>query len=100
MTSPYMHDGSVRTLDEVLDHYGDGGRTILSGANAGVGAANSNKSIFLPGFNATPEERRDIIEFLKSLTDASVRSPSAAQPICPFLKYPRGRQQRHVLRAE
>ena len=72
VTAPYMHDGSVRTLDEVLDHYGDGGRTILSGANAGVGAANSNKSIFLPGFNATPEERRDIIEFLKSLTDTSV----------------------------
>jgi cytochrome c peroxidase len=72
VTAPYMHDGSVRTLDEALDHYGDGGRTILSGANAGVGAANSNKSIFLPGFNATPEERRDIIEFLKSLTDASV----------------------------
>ena len=72
VTAPYMHDGSVRTLDEVLDHYGDGGRTILSGANAGVGAANSNKSIFLPGFSATPEERRDIIEFLKSLTDTSI----------------------------
>jgi cytochrome c peroxidase len=72
VTAPYMHDGSVRTLDEVLDHYADGGRTILSGPNAGVGAANSNKSIFLPGFNATPEERRDLIEFLKSLTDTRV----------------------------
>jgi len=72
VTAPYMHDGSVRTLDEVLDHYADGGRTILSGPNAGVGAANSNKSIFLPGFNATPEERRDLIEFLKSLTDESI----------------------------
>jgi cytochrome c peroxidase len=72
VTAPYMHDGSVRTLDEVLDHYGAGGRTILSGPYAGVGAANSNKSIFLPGFNATAEERQDLLEFLKSLTDTSV----------------------------
>ena len=76
VTAPYMHDGSIRTLDEVLDHYGDGGRTITGGPNAGVGAANSNKSIFLPGFNATPEERQDLIEFLKSLTDARMLTDS------------------------
>ena len=72
VTAPYMHDGSVRTLEEVLDHYADGGRTIVNGPNAGVGAANSNKSIFLPGFNATPEERQDLLEFLRSLTDTGV----------------------------
>lgn len=72
LTAPYMHDGSVRTLEEVLDHYADGGRTILKGPHAGVGAANSNKSIFLPGFNASAEERQDLIEFLKSLTDPAV----------------------------
>lgn len=72
VTAPYMHDGSIQTLDEVLDHYADGGRTILKGPYAGVGAANSNKSIFLPGFNATPEERYDLIEFLKSLTDSAL----------------------------
>jgi cytochrome c peroxidase len=26
-TSPYMHDGSMRTLDEVIDFYSEGGRT-------------------------------------------------------------------------
>ena len=72
VTAPYMHDGSIQTLDEVLDHYADGGRTILKGPYAGVGAANSNKSIFLPGFNATPEERDDLIEVLKSLTDSAL----------------------------
>jgi cytochrome c peroxidase len=81
VTAPYMHDGSVRTLDEVLDHYADGGRTILNGPNAGVGAANSNKSIFLPGINATPEERRDVIEFLRSLTDTGVlKDPRFSDP--------------------
>jgi cytochrome c peroxidase len=27
VTAPYMHDGSIATLDEVLDHYVAGGRT-------------------------------------------------------------------------
>jgi cytochrome c peroxidase len=35
VTAPYMHDGSVATLDEVLDHYAAGGRTIAEGPNAG-----------------------------------------------------------------
>lgn len=87
LTAPYMHDGSVRTLDEVLEHYSVGGRTILKGPNAGVGAANSNKSIFLPGFNATAEERADLIEFLKSLTDNSVLTDPALSD--PWEKAPR-----------
>jgi len=28
VTSPYMHDGSIATLDEVIDHYAAGGRTV------------------------------------------------------------------------
>jgi cytochrome c peroxidase len=27
VTAPYMHDGSIATLSEVLDHYAAGGRT-------------------------------------------------------------------------
>jgi cytochrome c peroxidase len=77
VTAPYMHDGSARTLEEVLDHYSAGGRTILKGRKAGVGAANPNKSIFLSGFNATDEERTDLIEFLKSLTDVRVLTDPA-----------------------
>ena len=26
VTAPYMHDGSIATLEEVLDHYARGGR--------------------------------------------------------------------------
>ena len=26
ITAPYMHDGSIATLEEVLDHYATGGR--------------------------------------------------------------------------
>ena len=81
VTAPYMHDGSVATLDEVLDHYSAGGRTILNGPNAGVGADNPTKSFFLQGFEITAEEREDLIEFLNSLTDISVLSnPALSDP--------------------
>ena len=31
VTAPYMHDGSIRTLGEVIDHYAGGGRSALAG---------------------------------------------------------------------
>jgi cytochrome c peroxidase len=37
ITAPYFHDGSAATLDDVLDHYQAGGRTITSGPYAGDG---------------------------------------------------------------
>lgn len=81
LTAPYMHDGSVRTLDEVLDHYAAGGRTIRKRPDAGVGADNPNKSFFLQGFEFTTEERKNLIEFLKSLTDPSVLTdPALSDP--------------------
>jgi cytochrome c peroxidase len=69
VTAPYMHDGSIATLDEVLDHYAAGGRTIPSGPHAGVGSANPLKSPFMVGFTLTPEERADVLAFFESLTD-------------------------------
>lgn len=70
VTAPYMHDGSVATLEEVIEHYARGGRKIESGPNAGDGKDNPYKSAFIHGFaSATAEERADLLEFLKSLTD-------------------------------
>jgi cytochrome c peroxidase len=69
VTAPYMHDGSIATLEEVLDHYAAGGRTIASGPHAGVGSDNPYKSGFIVGFTITAEERADVIAFLESLTD-------------------------------
>lgn len=31
VTAPYMHDGSIDTLDEVIDHYARGGRELAAG---------------------------------------------------------------------
>lgn len=69
LTAPYMHDGSINTLEEVIDHYARGGRLISSGEFKGDGKENPNKSGFVKGFDITEEEKKDIIEFLKSLTD-------------------------------
>ena len=81
VTAPYMHDGSIPSLNEVLDHYAAGGRTIASGPNAGVGHDNPLKSSFVPGFTITPEERADLIAFLNSLTDEKfLTDPRYADP--------------------
>ncbi len=88
VTAPYMHDGSVETLDDVLDHYAAGGRTIESGPLAGIGSLNPLKSAFLAGFQLTAQERADILEFLCTLTDDEfLNDPSIANPFdstqCP-----------------
>jgi cytochrome c peroxidase len=72
LTAPYMHDGSIATLDQVLDHYAAGGRTIDSGPYAGVGSESPFKSELIAGFTLTPEERQDILAFLDSLTDEAL----------------------------
>jgi cytochrome c peroxidase len=69
VTAPYMHDGSIETLEEVLDHYARGGRLIESGPNAGDGSLNPNKSAFLNGFAMTEQEKQDLLAFLGALTD-------------------------------
>ncbi|MBN8501566.1 MAG: di-heme enzyme [Sphingomonadales bacterium] len=81
VTGPYMHDGSIATLDGVLDHYAAGGRTIGTGPYAGVGHANPFKSSFISGFTLTAQDRSDLIAFLNALTDEQfLREPRFANP--------------------
>lgn len=72
LTAPYMHDGSIGTLEEVIDHYARGGRLIEDGVNAGDGRLSPFKSEFVDGFEISDAERADLIEFLLSLTDKTV----------------------------
>jgi cytochrome c peroxidase len=72
VTGPYMHDGSIATLEGVLDHYAAGGRTIASGPHAGLGHDNPNKDPLIGGFELSPEDRKDLIAFLETLTDQAV----------------------------
>jgi cytochrome c peroxidase len=70
LTAPYMHDGSMATLEEVIRHYERGGRQ-----------RGPHTSPLLAGFRLTDQERRDLIAFLESLTDRSVTTdPRFANP--------------------
>lgn len=72
LTAPYMHDGSIATLDEVVDHYARGGRLIVDGEFAGDGRLSPYKSEFIRGFELDAQERTDLLAFLESLTDEQV----------------------------
>lgn len=81
VTAPYMHDGSIATLEDVVDHYARGGRLIEEGDNAGDGSKNPHKSQFVQGFVLSDEERVDLLAFLKSLTDQTfLTNPKHADP--------------------
>ena len=57
MTHPYMYDGSLATLDDVLDHYVSGGSN------------HPNKSELITPIELNEEERADLKAFLNALTD-------------------------------
>lgn len=69
VTAPYMHDGSIASLEAVLDFYADGGRLITHGPYAGDGRLNPNKSDLISRIDLNAQEKADIVAFLKTLTD-------------------------------
>lgn len=81
LTAPYMHDGSIATLEEVIDFYAAGGRVIEAGPHAGDGRANPFKSGFVPGFEINAQDKADLIAFLESLTDETfISDPRFSNP--------------------
>jgi len=69
LTAPYMHDGSVATLEEVVANYSSGGRVITDGPNAGDGRANPLKDSLVRPLGLSAKDQADLVAFLKSLTD-------------------------------
>ena len=69
LTAPYMHDGSIGTLEEVIDFYDKGG----------THKANIDKLIKPLGL--TDEEKADLVAFLGALTSPlQVKRPSVVAP--------------------
>ncbi|MBK7218554.1 MAG: right-handed parallel beta-helix repeat-containing protein [Candidatus Promineofilum sp.] len=62
LSAPYMHDGSMSTLEEVIDFYRDGGGRAHSFAQVDV---------FVNPFDLSDQERADLLAFLYALTDES-----------------------------
>lgn len=81
LTAPYMHDGSLATLDDVLDHYARGGTLTTEGPNIGDGRLSPLKNGFIAGFVLTEQERADLMAFLLALTDEGfVTDPRFSDP--------------------
>ena len=59
ITHPYMHDGSLATLDDVLDHYVSGG------------SSHPNKSELIEPITLSEDERSDLKAFFETLLDDS-----------------------------
>ena len=57
LTAPYMHDGSLQTIEDVIDHYDLGGKL------------NPHKSVLISPLNLSANEKQDLIAFLYALTD-------------------------------
>jgi cytochrome c peroxidase len=74
LTAPYMHDGRYQTLEEVIDFYSEGihfSSTIDP----------LMKFVHQGGVKLTPQEKNDLIAFLKTLTDTSFTSnPEFSDP--------------------
>jgi cytochrome c peroxidase len=68
LTAPYMHDGSIANIGDVIDMYARGGRLY----NNEDGKLNTNKNKLITGFTITEKEKNDVIHFLNSLTDSSI----------------------------
>lgn len=55
-SGPYMHDGSLKTLLEVVEHYDKGG------------TPNKNLSDKIKKLNLTPQEKQDLVAFMEACT--------------------------------
>jgi cytochrome c peroxidase len=66
LTPPYMHDGSQKTLEDMVEFYNNGGRVN----------EDDPFSPFLSGgirpLNLSEQQKKDLVEFLKALTSPSV----------------------------
>lgn len=63
LSAPYMHDGRFQTLEEVIEHYNFGGHNSLT-------IDPLMKKVDL-GLGLNSQEKLDLINFLKTLTDSS-----------------------------
>lgn len=89
VTGPYMHDGSVATLEEVIEHFNQGGRSVAAGAFSGDGRANPNKDPRVRPLGLSTEEKSDLAEFLRSLTDdCFLNDPRFSDPDGPLPRMP------------
>lgn len=70
-TAPYMHDGSLKTLEEVVDFYDKGG------------IANKNLDERLKPLKLSDVEKKDLVEFMKALSGQGWQAKLVAPKVFP-----------------
>jgi len=68
LSAPYMHDGSLKTLEEVVEHYNKGG------------TPNPWLSDKMPPLKLTAQEKLDLVEFMRSVTGSFPHVASGRLP--------------------
>lgn len=68
LTAPYMHDGSIASLEAVIAHYESGGK------------GHPNQAPFVRPFSLSSQERADLLAFLRALTDRRFLDNPAHRP--------------------
>ncbi|MEO6541900.1 MAG: cytochrome c peroxidase, partial [Ferruginibacter sp.] len=65
LTAPYMHNGVFNTLEQVVDFYNNGG-------GQGLKIAPQNQTLPFDKLNLSTKEKKDIVLFMKALTDTTI----------------------------
>ncbi len=60
LTAPYMHNGSLASLEHVIEHFENGGEE------------HENKDTLVKSFTLNNQDRDALIAFLKTLTDNEI----------------------------
>jgi cytochrome c peroxidase len=72
LTAPYMHNGALQTLEQVIDFYQRGG-------GAGMGLDVPHQTLPFDNLQLSAQEQRDLIEFMHALTEPA-HAPIFARP--------------------
>jgi cytochrome c peroxidase len=71
VTAPYMHDGSLATLREVVEHYAAGGN------------GHPSTDVQIEPLNPSADDKADLVAFLQALTDEDLLSAPRFQRCDP-----------------
>jgi cytochrome c peroxidase len=66
ITAPYMHNGMFKTLEEVVDYYNNPYLTVSQPINI--------DTLLLQPLHLTEENKKDLVSFLKTLTDPQFKN--------------------------
>ncbi|MES2629407.1 MAG: cytochrome c peroxidase [Bacteroidota bacterium] len=72
LTAPYMHDGRFGTLEEVIEHYNSGGHKSST--------IDPFMKYTTGGLNLSPQAKKQLIAFLRTLDDPTFVSNPAYRP--------------------